>query len=172
MSFALRTLSPYLSLSLFQAGIVSLSLKYAWILCVRESEHLSRKLVAKNSPGASVHMSSDKATHVKEPHYRFSFTAFRLRLPIPSIHTTVIIETVFLSRQGLKMWNVILLLHGDCCSASVHKFMLWLMLCRPHSQMNIRFKINELNLRYVLIQLIGEESSQYHSETLGNVLFT
>lgn len=123
------------SVSLFQAGIVSLFLKCAWILCVRESEHLSRKLVAKNSPGASVHMSSDKATHVKEPRYRSSFTAFRLRLPIPSIHAAVMIETVlFLSRQGLKTWNVILF--------SVHKFMLWIMPCHPHSQMNIRFKIN------------------------------
>lgn len=94
-----HSLSLSTSLSSFQAGIVSLFLKCGWILCVRESEHLSRKLPAKNSPGASAHMSSDKATHVKEPRYHSSFIALRLRLPIPSIR---IDADLFLSRRGLK----------------------------------------------------------------------
>jgi len=170
------SLSLSLSLSSIpsiQAEIVSLFLKCAWILCVWESEHLSRKLssvVSKNSPGASVHMSFDKATHVKEPRYHSAFIALRLWLlysqsilPSPStLFSFPRQELKKLKRYSSFTWQLLL-----CFSSKDHAVIVLVLILK---WICIWFKINELNWHCILIQFIGEESSQWIC--CRNVLFT
>lgn len=137
--------------------------------CVRESEHLSRKLssvVAKNSAGASAHMSSDKATDVKEPRYRsetaISCTVSPQSLPSPSR------ARAFFQDKGSERWNIILLLHGNLCSALVQKFW-WMNISKSTC---IWFKINELTIIYWFnsAEVIVTHSTIVN--VLGTVLFT
>lgn len=175
-----RWVSPWgLSLSLQRSvscrNCLFLFLTCAWMSCVRESEHLSRKLssvVAKNSAGASAHMSSDKATDVKEPRYHsetaISCTVSPQSLPSPSRART------FFQDKGSERWKIILLLHGNLCSAVVQKFTLWIKLSRMNISKStcIWFKINELTIIYWFnsAEVIVTHSTIVN--VLGTVLFT